>query len=151
MAASALEYDQIMVGFDGPTVDQPSIVIIESIDMLEDHWVSKRLGEQKTKTLIKGIDFSTQFIAVVQIGVRNTATGNLGIAEIEFKESKGNVVVYVRVGVNELDCKIPKRQSLPYAIGVIEKPQVWPTIVNYAIRNFGDGCKEPQGIQKVDI
>lgn len=151
MAASSLKYSQVMTGFDGPAVEKPAVIIIESVEMLKEHWVSEKLGEQKTKALIDDVDFSSQFIAVVQVGVRNTATGNMNIAEIEYNESKENVVVYVRVGVNERDCEIPKQRSLPYAIGVIEKPEVWPTLVNYYIGNFGDGCKQPQGVKSVDI
>ena len=151
MASSALEYDQIMVGFDGPVVEKPAVILIENVDMLNEHWVSEKLGEKRIKALIDGVDFSSQFIAVVQIGIRNTATGNLNIAEIEYNESKKNVVIYVRVGVNERDCEIPKRRSLPFAVGVIDKPEVWPTLVNYYVGNFGDGCKQPQGIKSVDI
>ena len=151
MASSALQYDQVMIGFDGPVVEKPAVIIIDNVDMLKEHWISEKLSEKQIKNLIDGVDFSSHFIAVVQIGIRNTATGNMNIAEIEYNESKENVVVYVRVGVNELDCEIPKRRSLPYAIGIIEKPVVWPTLVNYAIGNFGDGCKEPKGAQSFDI
>ena len=151
MASIALQYDQVMIGFDGPVVEKPAVIIIDSVDTLKEHWISEKLSEKQTKKLINGVDFSSQFIAVVQIGIRNTATGNMNIAEIEYNESKGNVVVYVRVGVNERDCEIPKRRSLPYAIGVIEKPEVWPTLVNYYIGNFGDGCKEPRGAEFKEI
>ena len=151
IAADALKYNQAIVGFDGPAVEQPAVIIIESADALKQHWISTKFGKQKTRALIDGIDFSLQFIAVVQIGIRNTATGNLGIAEIEFKEPKGNLVIYIRVGVNELDCEVPKRRSFPYAIGIIDKPEVWPTVVNYAIRNFGDGCKGVLGTESFDI
>ena len=151
MAASALQYDQVMIGFDGPSVEKPGVIVIDNAGMLKEHWVSEKLGEQKTVTLLDNVNFSSQFIVVVQVGVRNTATGNMNIAEIEYNEEKENVVVYVRVGVNERECEIPKRQSLPYAVGVIDKPEVWPTLVNYYIGNFGDGCKQPQGVESVDI
>ena len=151
MAASALQYDEVMVGFDGPAVEKPGVIVIENASMLKEHWISEKLGEKKIASLLEEIDFSSQFILVVQVGIRNTATGNMNIAEIEFNESKENVVVYVRVGVNERECDIPKRQSLPYAIGVINKPEVWPALVNYYIGNFGDGCKQPRGIQSIDI
>jgi len=147
MASSTLIFEEVMIGFDGPVVKKPFVSIINSKDMLLEHWASEKLGENKTQTLLDMVNFSSQFIAVVQIGVRNTATGNMNIAEIEYNEVKTNVVVYVRVGVNERDCNLPKRQSLPYAIGVIDKPVVWPTIVNYYIGNFGDGCQEPKGIE----
>ena len=151
MAASALQFDEVMVGFDGPSVEKPGIVVIDDASKLKEHWISEKLGDKKIASLLEEIDFTSQFILVVQVGVRNTATGNMNIAEIEFNETKENVVVYVRVGVNERDCDIPKRQSLPYAIGVINKPEVWPALVNYYIGNFGDGCKQPRGIQIVDI
>ena len=151
MAASALQFDEVMIGFDGPAVEKPGLVVIDDENKLKEHWISEKLGKKKIASLLKEIDFSSQFILVVQVGVRNTATGNMNIAEIEFNETKENVVVYVRVGVNERECEIPKRQSLPYAIGVINKPEVWPTLVNYYIGNFGDGCKQPRGIQIVDI
>ena len=151
IASSALPYEEVMVGFDGPAVEKPAVIIIENKDKLLEHWVSEKLGDIKTQALLDSVDFSSQFIAVVQIGVRNTATGNLNIAEIEYNDEKTNVVVYVRVGVNERECNIPKRKSLPYAIGVIDKPVVWPTKVNYYIGNFGDGCQEPKGIGFSDI
>ena len=151
IAAIALPYQEVTVGFDGPVVQKPALSVIESKDMLMEHWVSEKLGEDKIKTVLDSIDFSTQFIAVIQVGIRNTATGNINIAEIEYNEEKTNVVVYVRVGVNERDCSLPKRQSLPYAIGVIDKPIVWPTKVNYYIGNFGDGCQEAKGAEFNDI
>jgi hypothetical protein len=151
MAASALQYDELMVGFDGPAVEKPGVIVIDNANMLKEHWISEKLGAKKIASLIEEIDFSSQFILVAQVGIRNTATGNMNIAEIEFDETKENVVVYIRVGVNERECEIPKRQSLPYAISVIDKPEVWPTLVNYYIGNFGDGCKQPRGTQIVDI
>ncbi|MDH3609821.1 MAG: hypothetical protein OEQ24_11350, partial [Gammaproteobacteria bacterium] len=111
MAARALQYDEVMVGFDGPAVEKPGVIVIENASMLKEHWISEKLGEKKIASLLEEIDFSSQFILVVQVGIRNTATGNMNIAEIEFNESKENVVVYVRVGVNERECDIPKRQS----------------------------------------
>lgn len=151
MAASALQFNEVMVGFDGPAVEKPGVIVIDNADMLKEHWISEKLGDKKIASLIEEIDFSSQFILVAQVGIRNTATGNMNIAEIEFDETKENVVVYIRVGVNDRECDIPKRQSLPYAIGVINKPEVWPALVNYYIGNFGDGCKQPRGIQIVDI
>lgn len=151
MAASALQFDEVMIGFDGPEVEKPGLVVIDDASELKEHWISKKLGDKKISSLIEEVDFGSQFILVVQVGIRNTATGNMNIAEIEFNEAKENVVVYIRVGVNDRECEIPKRQSLPYAIGVINKPEVWPTLVNYYIGNFGDGCKQPRGIQIVDI
>ncbi len=151
MAASALQYDEVMIGFDGPAVEKPGVIVIDNAGMLKEHWISEKLGDKKIASLLKEIDFSSQFILVAQVGVRNTATGNMNIAEIEFDETKDNVVVYIRIGVNERECEIPKRQSLPYAIGVIDKPEVWPAMVNYYIGNFGDGCKQPRGTQIVDI
>ena len=151
MAVSALHYDQVMIGFDGPTVEKPGVIVIDNAGMLKEHWISEKLGEQKVGSLLNDIDFTSQFILVVQVGIRNTATGNISIAEIEYNEEKENVVVYVRVGVNERECEIPKRQSLPFAVGIIDKPQVWPALVNYYIGNFGDGCKQPQGVKSVDI
>jgi hypothetical protein len=50
---------------------------------------------------INDVDFTSQFILVAQIGIRNTATGYMNIAEIEYDDMKENVVVYIRVGVNE--------------------------------------------------
>ena len=151
MAASALQYDELLIGFDGPAVDKPGVIVIDNESMLKDHWISEKLGDKRIVSLLEEIDFNSQFILVAQVGVRNTATGNMNIAEIEFDESKEKVVVYIRVGVNERECEIPKRQSLPYAISVINKPEVWPTLVNYYIGNFGDGCKQPRGTQIVDI
>lgn len=151
MAASALQYDEVMIGFDGPAVEKPGVIVIDKPGMLKEHWISKKLGAKKITTLLEEIDFTTQFILVAQVGVRNTATGNMNIAEIEYNELKENVVVYIRVGVNEQNCEIPKRESLPYAIGIINKPEVWPALVNYYIGNFGDGCKQPRGVQSVDI
>ncbi len=151
MAVSALQYDEVMVGFDGPAVEKPGVIVIDNASMLKEHWISEKLGDKKIASLLEDIDFSSQFILVAQVGIRNTATGNMNIAEIEFDESKENVVVYIRVGVNERECDIPKRQSLPYAIGIIDKPEVWPILVNYYIGNFGDGCKQPRGIQSIDI
>ena len=151
MAASALQYDEVMVGFDGPAVEKPGVIVIDNAGILKEHWISEKLGDKKIASLLEEIDFNSQFILVAQVGVRNSATGNMNIAEIEFDEAKENVVVYIRVGVNERECDIPKRQSLPYAIGVINKPEVWPTLVNYYIGNFGDGCKQPRGIQIIDI
>lgn len=151
MAASALQFDEVMIGFDGPAVEKPGVIVIENAGKLKEHWISEKLGDKKIATLLEEIDFTSQFILVAQVGIRNTATGNMNIAEIEYDESKENVVVYIRVGVNERECEIPKRQSLPYAIGVINKPEVWPALVNYYIGNFGDGCKQPRGIQSIDI
>lgn len=151
MAASALQYDEVMIGFDGPAVEKPGVLVIDSPSMLKEHWISKKLGDKKIATLLEDIDFTTQFVLVAQVGIRNTATGNMNIAEIEFDETKEKVVVYIRVGVNERDCEIPQRQSLPYAIGIINKPEVWPALVNYYIGNFGDGCKQPRGVQSIDI
>ena len=150
-ASNALMYEEVMIGFDGPAVKKPAVNIIENKDMLLEHWASEKLGENKTQDLIDKVDFTSQFIAVVQVGVRNTATGNMSIAEIEYNEAKTNVVVYVHVGVNHRDCNLPKRRSLPYAIGVIDKPVIWPTTVNYYIGNFGDGCQEPKGIEFSEI
>jgi len=151
MAASALQFDEVLIGFDGPVVDKPGVIVIDNADILKEHWISEKLGDKKIASLLEDIDFTSQFILVAQVGIRNTATGNMNIAEIEYNESKENVVVYIRVGVNERECEIPKRQSLPYAIGVIDKPEVWPALVNYYIGNFGDGCKQPRGIQSIDI
>lgn len=151
MAAIALQYDEVMIGFDGPAVEKPGVIVIDNAGMLKEHWISEKLGHKKIATLLNDVDFTSQFILVAQIGIRNTATGNMNIAEIEYNELKENVVVYIRVGVNERECEIPKRQSLPYAIGVIDKPEVWPILVNYYIGNFGDGCKQPRGIQIIDI
>ena len=150
-AAMALPYQEVSVGFDGPVVKKPALSVIESKDMLMEHWVSEKLGAERAKSLLESVDFNSQFIAVVQVGIRNTATGNINIAEIEYNEEKTNVVVYVRVGVNERDCSLPKRQSLPYAIGVIDKPIVWPTKVNYDIGNLGEGCQEAKGAEFNDI
>ncbi len=151
MAASALQYNEVMIGFDGPTIEKPGVIVIDDAGMLKEHWISEKLGDKRIASLLEEIDFASQFILVAQVGVRNTATGSMNIAEIEFDELKGNVVVYIRVGVNERECEIPKRQSLPYAIGVIDKPEVWPALVNYYIGNFGDGCKQPRGTQIIDI
>ena len=151
MAASALQYDEVMIGFDGPAVEKPGVIVIDNAAMLKEHWISEKLGHKKIETLLNDVDFTSQFILVAQVGIRNTATGNMNIAEIEFDEAKENVVVYIRVGVNERECDIPKRQSLPYAISVIDKPEVWPALVNYYIGNFGDGCKQPRGTQIIDI
>ncbi len=151
MAASALQYNEVMIGFDGPTIEKPGVIVIDDAGMLKEHWISEKLGDKRIASLLEEIDFASQFILVAQVGVRNTATGSMNIAEIEFNESKENVVVYIRVGVNDRECEIPKRQSLPYAISVIDKPEVWPALVNYYIGNFGDGCKQPRGTQIIDI
>ena len=151
LAVSALGYNELKIGFDGPVVEKPSLDSIDTKDALLNHWISEKLGEDVTNALLENIDFDSQFIAVVQVGVRNTATGILNIAEIEYNEEKTNVVVYVRVGVNDRGCNLPKHQSLPYAIGIIDKPIVWPTKVNYYIGNFPNGCKVPVGVRLNEI
>ena len=141
----------LMIGFDGPAVEKPGVIVIDNAGMLKEHWISEKLGHKKVATLLNDVDFTSKLILVAQIGIRNTATGYMNIAEIEYDDMKENVVVYIRVGVNERECELPKRPSLPYAIGIIDKPEVWPTLVNYYIGNFGDGCKQPRGTQSIDI
>ncbi len=146
-AASTLQHKEIAIGFNAPVTEKPSLAIIENKETLHQHWISEKLGVQNLQKISNDVDFSAQFIVVIQIGARNTATGNMNIAEIEFNEENENVVVYVRVGVNDRDCEKPKLRSYPYVVGAINKPVNWPITVNYYIGNFGDGCKQTLGVE----
>ena len=91
----------LMIGFDGPAVEKPDVIVIDNAGMLKEHGTSEKLGYKKVATLLNDVQWTAQGILGAQIGIRKTATGNMNIAEIEYDDMKENVVVYIRVGVNE--------------------------------------------------